>query len=64
MPSSTGASVGRGDIPAVAMSPIGVGIGPSHGIAPGIAMAILKSSDAQKSAIREVMVAILKCRQQ
>ncbi len=33
MPFDPGASVGRGDIPAVAISLLGVGIGPAHGIA-------------------------------
>ena len=32
MPLKPGASVGRGEIPAVAMRPKGVSIGPSHGI--------------------------------
>lgn len=40
-----GGSVGRGDIPAVAMRLIGVGAGPRHGIAPGMATAIWNNDD-------------------
>ena len=46
MPLRPGASVGRGDIPAVAMRLMGVGAGTSHGIAPGMAIAIWNSKDA------------------
>lgn len=56
IPFEPGASVGRGDIPAVAIRDIGVGMGPTHGIAPGMAIAISKSSDAQKSAMGVDMV--------
>lgn len=52
-----GASVGRGDMPAVAIRPIGVGIRPFNGIIPGIAIANLNSSDAQNSAMVKGMFA-------
>ena len=45
-------------MPAVAMRPNGVGTWPNHGMAPGMAMAILKDSDAQKSAKAVVIVAV------
>ena len=46
MPFEPGASVGRGDMPADAMRPMGVGMGPTQGRAPGMATAISKHSEA------------------
>lgn len=42
MPFKPGASVGRGETPARAIRPKGVGVGPIH----GIAIAVCRSSDA------------------
>ena len=53
IPFKPGASVGRGDTPATAMRPMGVGIGPSH----GIAIAIRTSRDAYRNVLREGIVA-------
>ena len=62
MPLRPGASVGRGDIPAVAMRLIGVGAGPSHGIAPGMAIAMWNNDDKEKIDITaKDMVAIYCC---
>lgn len=62
MPLRPGASVGRGDIPAVAMRLTGVGAGPSHGIAPGMAIAIWNNEDAKRiDIVTKDMVAICCC---
>ena len=62
MPLRPGASVGRGDIPAVAMRLMGVGAGPSHGSAPGMAIAMWNNKDAKKvDIITKDMVAIFYC---
>ena len=53
IPFKPGASVGRGDTPAIAIRPIGVGISPIH----GKAITIGKSSDAKRSAMLEATVA-------
>lgn len=45
--------MGRGDTPAIAIRPIGVGIGPIH----GIAIAIRKDNDAKKINLLEAIVA-------
>ena len=42
-----GACVGRGEMLAVAMRPIGVAIGPGHGMAPGMARVQEKNSNMQ-----------------
>ena len=53
IPFKPGASVGRGDTPATAIRPMGVGISPSH----GIAVAIWKSNEAYSIALLEAIVA-------
>ena len=59
MPLRPGASVGRGDIPAVAMRLMGVGAGPSHGSAPGMAIAMWNNKDTKKvDILTKDMVAI------
>ena len=53
MPFKPGASVGRGETSAIAIRPKGVGVGPIH----GIAKAVRRSSDAQRDALIEAIVA-------
>lgn len=52
IPFKPGASVGRGDTPAIAKRPIGVGIGPIH----GNAVAIRASNEAYRIAFFEAIV--------
>ena len=57
IPFEPGASVGFGEKPAVATRPIGVGIGPAHGMAPGIARAMGSNNEnAKKVAIEGAIV--------
>lgn len=53
IPFKPGASVGRGDTPAIATKPMGVGMGPSH----GMAIESRTSSDAYKTALLVCIVA-------
>ena len=54
MPSSPGASVGSGDMPTSAMTPVGVAIGSSH----GMAVMIGRKRDRER---RRERVAIVSC---
>ena len=58
-PLEPGASVGRGDIPAEAMRPTGVGIGPLQGIAPGIASAT-ETNDAYCRILAKAILEVVK----
>jgi len=50
-----GAFVGRGDMPAVAMRPSGVGCGSNHGVRPGTAATMSKKRSATNNAIVDAM---------
>lgn len=53
MPFKPGASVGRGETPATAIRPKGVGVGPIH----GIVIAVRRNNDAKRNTLFEAIVA-------